>query len=148
MDSILNTLERLFSTFDGVCHQTFRAARFDVLRTVESDSDDEEEYVIKRNKFGAPIYGPETLLPYSKTVTRTHDNEAGSSRSKRPRQHKTMEELFLTIGCDEEIDDMLRIRLREAGSDEEIFTSVAWIRDFNINEPIYAELCREFYSTY
>ncbi|GJV69828.1 hypothetical protein Tco_1485337, partial [Tanacetum coccineum] len=42
-----------------------------------------------------------------------------------------------------EIDDILRIRLREAGSDEEIFTSVAWIRDFNINEPIYAELCHE-----
>ncbi|GKD74268.1 hypothetical protein Tco_1332550 [Tanacetum coccineum] len=47
-----------------------------------------------------------------------------------------------------EIDDMLRIRLREAGSDEEIFTLVAWIRGFNINEPIYAELCHEFYSTY
>ncbi|GKA35692.1 hypothetical protein Tco_0722183 [Tanacetum coccineum] len=47
-----------------------------------------------------------------------------------------------------EIDDMLRIRLREAGSDEEIFTSVAWIRAFNINEPIYAELCHKFYSTY
>ncbi|GJY32272.1 DNA-directed DNA polymerase [Tanacetum coccineum] len=44
MGSILNTLERLFLTFDGVCHQTFRAARFDVLRTAESDSDDEEEY--------------------------------------------------------------------------------------------------------
>ncbi|GJT65310.1 hypothetical protein Tco_1016790 [Tanacetum coccineum] len=58
MGSILNALERIFSTFDGVCHQTFRAARFDVLRTVESDSDDEEDYVIKRNKFGAPIYGP------------------------------------------------------------------------------------------
>nr|GEX15898.1 hypothetical protein [Tanacetum cinerariifolium] len=29
------------------------------------------------------------------------------------------------MGCDGEIDDMLRIRLREAGSDEEIFTSVA-----------------------
>ncbi|GKD99600.1 hypothetical protein Tco_1387584 [Tanacetum coccineum] len=52
------------------------------------------------------------------------------------------------MGCDGEIDDMLRIRLREAGSDEEIFTSVAWIRAFNINEPIYAELCHEFYSTY
>nr|GEY47554.1 hypothetical protein [Tanacetum cinerariifolium] len=52
------------------------------------------------------------------------------------------------IGCDGEIDDMLRIRLREPGSDEEIFTSVAWIRAFNINEPIYAELCHEFYSTY
>ncbi|GJW83053.1 hypothetical protein Tco_0156198 [Tanacetum coccineum] len=47
-----------------------------------------------------------------------------------------------------EINDMLRIRLREAGSDEEIFTSVAWIRAFNINEPIYVELCHEFYSTY
>ncbi|GKC59496.1 hypothetical protein Tco_1087094 [Tanacetum coccineum] len=38
--------------------------------------------------------------------------------------------------------------LCEAGSDEEIFTSVAWIRAFNINEPIYAELCHEFYLTY
>ncbi|GJX53533.1 hypothetical protein Tco_0281902, partial [Tanacetum coccineum] len=47
-----------------------------------------------------------------------------------------------------EIDDMLRIRVREAKSDEEIFTSVAWIRAFNINEPIYAKLCHEFYSTY
>ncbi|GKE75137.1 DNA-directed DNA polymerase [Tanacetum coccineum] len=58
MGSILNASERIFSTFDGVCHQTFRAARFDVLRTAESDIDDEEEYVIKKNKFGAPIYGP------------------------------------------------------------------------------------------
>nr|GEY24578.1 hypothetical protein [Tanacetum cinerariifolium] len=55
---------------------------------------------------------------------------------------------ILSLGCDGEIDDMLRIRLREAGSDEEIFTSVAWIRAFNINEPIYAELGHEFYSTY
>ncbi|GKA28105.1 hypothetical protein Tco_0714273 [Tanacetum coccineum] len=52
------------------------------------------------------------------------------------------------MGCDGEIDDMLIIRLREAESYEEIFTSVAWIRAFNINEPIYAELCHEFYSTY
>nr|GEV24570.1 hypothetical protein [Tanacetum cinerariifolium] len=43
---------------------------------------------------------------------------------------------------------MLKIWLREAGSDEEIFNSVAWIRAFNINEPIYAKLCHEFYSTY
>ncbi|GKB10574.1 hypothetical protein Tco_0844497 [Tanacetum coccineum] len=57
MRSILNASERIFSTFDGVCHQTFRAARFNVLRTAESDSVDEEKYVIKRNKFGAPIYG-------------------------------------------------------------------------------------------
>nr|GEY67473.1 hypothetical protein [Tanacetum cinerariifolium] len=50
--------------------------------------------------------------------------------------------------CDGEIDDMLRIRLHEAGSDKEIFTSVAWIRAFNINEPIYAKLFHKFYSTY
>nr|GEZ39207.1 hypothetical protein [Tanacetum cinerariifolium] len=80
---------------------------------------------------------------------RTHDDKAESLRSKRLRQHETVEEDVLNImGCDGEIDDMLRIRLREAGSDEEIFTFVAWIRDFNINEPIYAELCHEFYSTY
>ncbi|GKE19355.1 hypothetical protein Tco_1426932 [Tanacetum coccineum] len=52
------------------------------------------------------------------------------------------------MGCDGEIDDMLRIKVREAESGKEIFTSVAWIRAFNINEPIYAEFCHEFYSTY
>ncbi|GKC40229.1 DNA-directed DNA polymerase [Tanacetum coccineum] len=62
MGSILNTPERLSLTFDEVCHQTFKATRFDVLRTTESDSDDDEEYVIKRNKFGAPIYGPKPAL--------------------------------------------------------------------------------------
>ncbi|GKB26024.1 hypothetical protein Tco_0865425 [Tanacetum coccineum] len=54
---IVNTLERLFSNFDGFCHQTFRATRSDVMRNEKSDSDDEEEYEIKSNKFGAPIYG-------------------------------------------------------------------------------------------
>ncbi|GKE64076.1 ribonuclease H-like domain-containing protein [Tanacetum coccineum] len=55
---IVNTPERLFSTFDGFCHQTFRAARSDVMRNAESDSDDEEDYQIKKNKFGELIYGP------------------------------------------------------------------------------------------
>ncbi|GJV22471.1 hypothetical protein Tco_1371491, partial [Tanacetum coccineum] len=52
------------------------------------------------------------------------------------------------MSCDGEIDDMLRIRLRKAESDEEIFTLMAWIRSFNIKRPIYAELCHKFYSTY
>ncbi|GJX85212.1 hypothetical protein Tco_0335986 [Tanacetum coccineum] len=52
------------------------------------------------------------------------------------------------MGCVGEIDDMLRIRLREAGSNEEIFTFVARIRAFNIHESIYAKLYHEFYSTY
>ncbi|GKF48262.1 hypothetical protein Tco_0141513, partial [Tanacetum coccineum] len=54
----VNTPERLFSTFDGFCHQNFRATRSNVMRNAESDSDDEEDYQIKRNKFGAPIYRP------------------------------------------------------------------------------------------
>ncbi|GKE51793.1 hypothetical protein Tco_1486949, partial [Tanacetum coccineum] len=34
-----------------------------VMRNAESDSDDEEDYQIKKNKFGAPIYGPKPT-PY------------------------------------------------------------------------------------
>ncbi|GJZ11062.1 integrase, catalytic region, zinc finger, CCHC-type containing protein [Tanacetum coccineum] len=61
--ALVNTPERLFLTFDGFCHQTFRAARSDFMRNAKSDSDDEEEYQIKRNKFGAPIHGPKPA-PY------------------------------------------------------------------------------------
>ncbi|GKD52269.1 hypothetical protein Tco_1281245 [Tanacetum coccineum] len=80
-------------------------------------------------------------MPHFRETMRTHDDEAGSSRSKRPRQHETVEEVLLPqvhhefllwegcskyaksrMGYDGEIDDMLRIRLREARSDEEIFT--------------------------
>ncbi|GJV14121.1 hypothetical protein Tco_1359444 [Tanacetum coccineum] len=145
------------------------AARLDVLRIAESDSDDEEEYTMG-----------------------TNDDKARSSRSKLSR-HETIEEVLLSqvyhefflwegcnrdaksryytrlvqllprliyspcivnwdvlnrMDCDGEIDDMLKIRVREAESEEEIFTLVAWIRAFNINEPIYAELCHKFYSTY
>ncbi|GKA95218.1 hypothetical protein Tco_0817256 [Tanacetum coccineum] len=69
---IVNTPERLFSTFDGFCHQTFRTSRSDVMRNAESDSDDEEEYQIKRNKFRAPIYGPKPppYLNYNDLVER------------------------------------------------------------------------------
>ncbi|GKA53557.1 hypothetical protein Tco_0746872 [Tanacetum coccineum] len=54
---ILNTIDNMRSTFDGICHQTFHAAKTS-LDTTESDSDDEEEYEFQRNKFGSPIYGP------------------------------------------------------------------------------------------
>ncbi|GJW24040.1 hypothetical protein Tco_0037851 [Tanacetum coccineum] len=40
---IVNAPGRLFSTFNGFCHQTFCAARSDVMRNAESDSDDEED---------------------------------------------------------------------------------------------------------
>ncbi|GJT20039.1 hypothetical protein Tco_0878745 [Tanacetum coccineum] len=203
--SIVNTPERLFSTFDGFCHQTFCAARSDFIRNVESDSDDEEDYQIKRNKFGAPIYGPKpapaiigyTNLNWKPDYKGSYIKEEATGQwrteirltdpyrniylqgfktkkmdRKLSKYHKLSDimspnlwEQTMTkpshhdpnaqdkkswkrMGCDGEIDDILRIRLREAGSDEEIFTLVAWIRAFNINEPLYAKLCHEFYSTY
>ncbi|GKB12947.1 hypothetical protein Tco_0846870 [Tanacetum coccineum] len=135
----------------------FRDARTGVLRITESDSDDEEEYVIERNSFGTPIYNqkPATQLKGNKQETMGgQDHEADSLRNKCSRQNEIMEELLLSedmlhkMGYDGEIDDILRIRLREAKSNEEIFTFFAWIRAFNINEPIYPKLCYEFYSTY
>ncbi|GJZ69852.1 hypothetical protein Tco_0633402 [Tanacetum coccineum] len=50
--------------------------------------------------------------------------------------------------CAEEIESMLEIKVYKTGSQEEIFSSEAWRRVFDINEPIYTELCHEFYSTY
>ncbi|GJX99163.1 hypothetical protein Tco_0356182 [Tanacetum coccineum] len=40
--NILNTIDKITSTFDGICHQTFHAAKTS-LDTGESDSDDEED---------------------------------------------------------------------------------------------------------
>ncbi|GJU78267.1 putative reverse transcriptase, RNA-dependent DNA polymerase [Tanacetum coccineum] len=145
MGGMINTSDRIFSTFDGFCHQTFRAARSDYMRNAESDSDDEEEYVIKRNKFGAPIYGPRPA-PYLNCTNPedcesaiqqtlgTYDDDAGSSRSKRSR-HKTTEELLLPQVHQEFL--LWEGCTRDAKS-----------RAFNINEQIYAEFCHEFYSTY
>ncbi|GJY56025.1 hypothetical protein Tco_0455140 [Tanacetum coccineum] len=52
------------------------------------------------------------------------------------------------MGCGEVIDEMLTIKLCVVGTDDEIFTSEVWTRAFNIEEPIYSELCHEFDSTY
>ncbi|GJX42602.1 hypothetical protein Tco_0257592 [Tanacetum coccineum] len=231
ISGIVNAPKIFFSTFDGFCHQTFRCARSDVMRNAESDSDNEEDYEIKRNKFGAPIYGPKPA-PYLncndpaerslaiQTVTSpfrkisvwkkavslfvslpvplkhvnrnpdfkgsyTKEEEAtGQWRTeirltdmygniclqgftpnkmdqKLSKYHKLWEHTMMrpdhhnpndlenmklwkrcyfhkftmnsyyrkdetemqSLGCDGEIDDMLRTRLREAGLDEEIFTS-------------------------
>nr|GEX37111.1 retrovirus-related Pol polyprotein from transposon TNT 1-94 [Tanacetum cinerariifolium] len=67
------TPQKKFSTFDEVCHQTFRSARFDVLRTIESDSDEAEEYQIMRNKFRALIYRtkPTPFLNYNDPADRS-----------------------------------------------------------------------------
>ncbi|GJY39871.1 hypothetical protein Tco_0426235 [Tanacetum coccineum] len=48
----------------------------------------------------------------------------------------------------EEIEVMLEIKVYEMRREEEIFDSKAWRRAFDIKEPIYTELCHEFYATY
>ncbi|GJZ75633.1 hypothetical protein Tco_0640098 [Tanacetum coccineum] len=53
-----------------------------------------------------------------------------------------------TLGYVEEIEAMLDIKVYEMRGQEEIFTSEARRRMFDINDPIYIELCHEFYSTY
>nr|GEU54112.1 hypothetical protein [Tanacetum cinerariifolium] len=138
---IVNTPERLLLTFDGFCHQTFRAERSDVMRNTKSDSDDEEEYQIKRNKL------------WEHMMMRSDHQDPNALDKMKPWkmyyfQKFTMSSFYFKDVVEMqslEIDDMLRITLSEAGSNEELFTSVAWIRAFNINEPIYVELCHEFY---
>nr|GEW55198.1 hypothetical protein [Tanacetum cinerariifolium] len=53
-----------------------------------------------------------------------------------------------TLGCGDVIEEMLEIKVYEIGGDEVLFTSEAWRCAFDINEPIYTELCHDFYATY
>nr|GEV50052.1 hypothetical protein [Tanacetum cinerariifolium] len=147
--SILNTRDRITSTFYGVYHQIFRAAKTS-LNTKESDSDDEEDYGIQRNNFESPIYGPkpakylncndlmdralallEILSPFRKIyVWKKAVGFLGSFPG--PLQHMEWKPDYK----------------ENFGSDEVLFTSEAWKRAFDINEPIYTKLCHEFYATF
>ncbi|GJR28739.1 hypothetical protein Tco_1104971 [Tanacetum coccineum] len=53
-----------------------------------------------------------------------------------------------TLGCGNTIEDMFEARVNEMESDELLFMFDAWKRAFDINEPIYIELCNEFYATF
>ncbi|GJV75960.1 hypothetical protein Tco_1507544 [Tanacetum coccineum] len=136
--SILNTIERITSTFDGLCHQMFRATKTS-LDTAESDSDEEEEYAIQRNKFKAPIYGPK---PASQAAKSRYNTRLAQLLPKLIYSPCVMDWNILNqMGCGEAIDEMLTIKLFVAGTNEEIFTSEAWTNAFNIDEPIYRRLC-------
>ncbi|GKE07152.1 hypothetical protein Tco_1399170 [Tanacetum coccineum] len=130
----------------------------------EESHEDKEEYTVKRDKNGKPIYGPKfakylncddpmdrdgdgkwhgkvrIVDPYGNVYDQgseknfietsgKNDFEAGSSSlPKITLQHETVEEAMLPY--------------------EEIFTSEAWRRAFDIREHVCAELCHEFYATY
>ncbi|GJZ18533.1 retrotransposon ORF1 [Tanacetum coccineum] len=92
--------------------------------------------------------------PYGNYIG-TQDDEAGSSssRQKRARITKNVEEALMGRVLHEFLlwgncNMTLKNRVNEIGSDEVLFTSKAWKRAFDINEPIYTELCHEFYATF
>ncbi|GJU23279.1 ribonuclease H-like domain-containing protein [Tanacetum coccineum] len=80
--NILNTIERITSTFDGIYHQTFRAAKTS-LDTTKSDSDDEEELRIEQY-FQVQDYALWDVIENGnsfKPVPQTTTNADGSSTS-------------------------------------------------------------------
>ncbi|GKB72331.1 hypothetical protein Tco_0933743, partial [Tanacetum coccineum] len=102
-----------------------------------------------------------------KDDTGAHDDEAGSSRSKRSRQYEMVEEAMLPHvhhlyllweGCNQAARSRYNTRLAQlllrliyspcVVDWNEIFTSEAWTNAFNNDERIYSELFHEFCSTY
>ncbi|GJV00507.1 hypothetical protein Tco_1329777 [Tanacetum coccineum] len=140
----INTIKGTTTTFDGVCHQKFYVVK---VRNAhgESDNDDNEEYCLKRNEIGKAY------------TAGTHGDEAGSSsRPKRTHVTKIVKEATLGRVHHEFLlwgtvighlrADMSEIKVYEMGGDQELFISKAWRRAFDINEPIYAELCGRTHS--
>nr|GEY77298.1 hypothetical protein [Tanacetum cinerariifolium] len=88
--AIMNTIKGKMSTFDGFVHQQFNVAK---VRNVhaESDSDDDEDYCLKRDDSGKPFYGPN----YAKKRVVTGNNYTrvtynNSTRKTHPSAHKKM----------------------------------------------------------
>ncbi|GJX81995.1 hypothetical protein Tco_0331476 [Tanacetum coccineum] len=128
---------------------------FDVLRTAESDSDDEEEYQIKWNKFGAPIYGLK-LAPYL-NCTGLNDRSSAIQTNVRRTSGK-----FATLIASESHRTLWeRTMMRSDHQDPNALDSTRqWKKCFFyrfimnfcygkvVAEKQSLELCHEFYSTY
>ncbi|GJV26835.1 hypothetical protein Tco_1383283 [Tanacetum coccineum] len=82
-----------------------------------------------------------------------YDHKVGSSRAKRSRNVETVKkhysQMFTTNSWNGEVVvEKQSLVITLAQTEEEVFFSVAWVRAFDIREPIYLELFREFYATY
>ncbi|GJZ42194.1 hypothetical protein Tco_0589080 [Tanacetum coccineum] len=87
-------------------------------------------------------------LLWEHTMMRLDHHDPNALDNMKPWKRYCFHKFTMSSCYEKGVTEMQSLGLREAGSNEEIFTSVSWIRAFNINEPIYAELCHEFYSTY
>ncbi|GJR04848.1 retrotransposon ORF1 [Tanacetum coccineum] len=154
---ILNTIDNITSTFDGICHQTFRAAKTS-LDTAESDSDDEKEYLNCNDPLDRSLALQDVMNPFRKICVWKKVVSFLGSLSVALQHVEWKPDYTRCFNKKEDSDGQwhAEIRLTEPYGNiydqgwnyKEIFTSVAWIRAFNINEPIYSEFCHEFYSTY
>nr|GEW22786.1 hypothetical protein [Tanacetum cinerariifolium] len=101
------------------------------LDTTESDNDDEEEYVIQINKFGASIYRPKPARQWKhmKMKPNPHDpNDPDDTRRWRKLCfHVSITRFCFGKGCGEAIDNILKINVICGWKNEEIFTSEAWM---------------------
>nr|GEU66154.1 hypothetical protein [Tanacetum cinerariifolium] len=140
----VTTIIAKFLILDMHVDKEFCAAKTNV-NTEESDSDDDEDYFIKRNSLGTPIYGPKS----AKYLNCNDPMDRALAVQEQIYSPYIVDWRVLNkMGFAEEIEKMLEIKVYEVGSQDKIFSSKAWIRAFDINEPIYIELCHKFYSTY
>nr|GEX21337.1 hypothetical protein [Tanacetum cinerariifolium] len=86
---------------------------------------------------------------YNRTLKNTYNTSLAGILPKQVYSHFIMDWTVLnTLGYGNAIEDMLEVRVNEMGSDELLFMSNTWRRAFDINEPIYTELCNEFNATF
>ncbi|GKA11368.1 hypothetical protein Tco_0690801 [Tanacetum coccineum] len=135
--AIMNTIKGTTSTFDGIVHQKFYVANVRNAHT-ESDSNDDEEYCLKRDDMRKPIYGPNHAKYLS--CNDPMDRALALQEALNPFKNICIcspcivdWNVLNTLGCAEAIEEMLKIKVYEMGGKEEIFTSEAWRRAFDIN---------------
>nr|GEW21417.1 reverse transcriptase domain-containing protein [Tanacetum cinerariifolium] len=148
---IINTIKKTTTTFDGVFHQKIYV--FKVKNNLgESDSDDEEDYCLKKDKMGKPLYGSnrarylncddpmehalalqEALNLFKKicgncnrTLKNMYNTDLAGILPKHVYSPFIVDLTILnTLGCGNAIKDMLEVRVNEIG-----------------------KLCNEFYATF
>ncbi|GKB88948.1 hypothetical protein Tco_0961220 [Tanacetum coccineum] len=114
-----------------------------IVRNKHEESDEDEgEYHVKRDEMGKPIYG----LKFAKYLK--CDDPMDRALALQETLNPFRKILLNNMGCAETIEEMLEIKVYEMGGDEEIFTYEAWRHAFDIREPVYTNLCHEFYATY
>ncbi|GJX38171.1 hypothetical protein Tco_0251474 [Tanacetum coccineum] len=161
--SILNTRDRITSTFDRVCHQTFRVAKSS-LNTEESDSDDEEDYgstksvqkiCVRKKAIGflgsllVPLQHMEWKPDYEVNFGKKEEGDGqwhAEIRLTDPYRNVYDQDwnVLNTLSCGNVIEDMLEVRVNEMGSNE--FDKVVADDELITKKAIKFRLCGKAYA--